>query len=137
MCACLQLRTYYFFEAATSEIRKRGIIDAYATSMAYVNRLDHASNGTNFLEIAPNHFPQALALAGIIIMKIINSSYDRYVDATSGTRAFNRTISMLRKCSIEDNDLRGRGTKILTQLWSLHQSAGRRGEQEPSLSRQG
>ncbi len=50
-----------------------------------------------------------------------------------GKRAFNTVISMLKRSSVEDNDLKGRVGKILAQLWSAHQSLPAKREQEPGL----
>lgn len=57
-------------------------------------------------------------MAGMILLKILNSSYARYVDVETGRGDINTAISLLRRGSIEDNDACGRCSKILAQLWS-------------------
>ena len=74
-----------------------------------------------------------VGLAAILVMKIVGSSYSQYVDVEDGRRAFNAAISLLRKCSVEDNDLKGRMSKILAQLWSVHLSDRAMRDQVPSL----
>lgn len=133
LCTSLQLRAYYFFETSTSESRKRGILQAYATSINLISRIHNEDKGTKFIEFCPSHFPHSLVMAAIIIMKTIGSSYGRFIDVEKGKRAFNSVLFMLRRYSVEDNDLKGRLGKILTQLWNVHQSLPARREQEPSL----
>ena len=74
-----------------------------------------------------------VGLAAILVMKIVSSSYFQYVDVEGGRRAFNTAISLLRKCSVEDNDLKGRMSKILAQLWGVHLSDRAMRDQVPSL----
>jgi hypothetical protein len=40
----------------------------------------------------------------------------------------------MRKCSVEENDLNGRMSKILAQLWGVHYSDPAKKEQAPSLT---
>lgn len=133
LCTSLQLRAYYFFEMSASESRKRGILQAYATSISLISRIHNEDKRAKFVEFCPSHFPQSLVMAAIIIMKTIGSSYSRFVDVEKGKRAFNSVLFMLRRYSVEDNDLKGRLSKILTQLWNVHQSLPAKREQEPSL----
>ena len=63
-------------------------------------------------------FSHAIALASTFALKVLRSSYGRLVDAEEGRKAFNLSLGLLRKCSIEDKDLCGRFSKILAQLWN-------------------
>jgi hypothetical protein len=47
---------------------------------------------------------------------------------------FNTSISMFRRCGIEDNDIYGRTTKVLAQLWSIHKDLAEKAQQPPGLS---
>jgi transcriptional regulatory protein LEU3 len=131
--ACLQLRVYYFFESPVSETRKQGLLRAYNTALNLISKVADADTKGDFIRYAPNVFSLTLNTSGMLIMKIINSSYSRYVDTEGGKLAFNKVLALLRRASLEDNDVRGRGGKILAQLWTLHHSRIVRREQEPSL----
>jgi hypothetical protein len=133
-CACLQLRTYYLFEASASEVRQEALIKAYSTSLILISRFDIADTHSNFIKFAPNYFSHILGMAAIFVMKIVSSSYSHYVDVEGGKRAFNTVLSLMRKSSVEDNDLKGRMSKILGQLWGVHYSDPTRREQAPSLT---
>ena len=68
-------------------------------------------------------------------MKIIHSNYFKYIDTEGGKRSFDTVLTMFRKGSIENGDLRGRIGKILTQLWSFHQSCAAKSiQEEPKLN---
>jgi hypothetical protein len=116
------------------EIRKQGLLKAYTTALTLISRVSDADAKWDFIKYAPNGIVHALTVAAILLMKIISSSYSRYVDVESGKSAFNSVLSMHRRASVEDNDLRGRAGKILAQLWSVHHSLAVRREQEPTLN---
>jgi len=131
--ACLHLRVYYFFESPVSETRKQGLLRAYTTTLNLISKVADADTKGDFIRYAPNVFSLSLITSGMLLMKIINSSYSRYVDIEGGKLAFNKVLALLRRSSLEDNDVRGRGGKILAQLWTVHHSRTVRREQEPSL----
>lgn len=76
---------------------------------------------------------RSVGLAAIKLLKILNSSLSQYVDFDAGKRLFNSAMYLIRRSSVEDNDLAGRSSKILTQLWVVHNSLTARREQEPRL----
>lgn len=131
--ASMQLRSYYFFESSATEMRKQGLLRAYSTALNFISKLANEDAKTDFIKYVPNIYYQILNTAGMLVMKIINSSYARYVDIEEGKRSFNIVLSLLRKAILEDNDLRGRGGKILAQLWTIHHSRTIRRGQEPNL----
>jgi transcriptional regulatory protein LEU3 len=130
----MQLSTYYFFESSASEARKQGLLRAYSTALNFISKLSDEDAKSDFIKYAPSVFCLILNTAGMLIMKIIYSSYARYVDIESGKRSFNVVLGLLRRATLEDNDLRGRGGKIMAQLWTVHHSRTVRCEQEPNLT---
>ncbi|KAJ5611379.1 hypothetical protein N7510_008098 [Penicillium lagena] len=68
----------------------------------------------------------------MFILKVQDSSYAGLLDVEGGKRAFNTAISLLRRASLEDNDLPGRTSKILAQLWA-GQGSSKQTTEEPSL----
>lgn len=61
-----------------------------------------------------------MAIAATFTLKILQGSYSQLVDAEEGQKALNLSLSLelFRKCSIDDNDLPGRFSKILAHLWT-------------------
>ena len=74
-----------------------------------------------------------ITMSGMLIMKIINSSYSKYVDTETGIRAFDSVLVLLNRASLGYMDIRGRANKILTQLWGVHRDFKTRREEEPGL----
>lgn len=131
--ACVQLRTYYFFMSSGTDVRKQGLLKAYAAAVTLISKAAEADETWNFTQFAPSGFIQVLTIAAMMLMKIVNSSYARYIDTEEGKRTFNTAISLLRKSSVEDNDLQGRVNKIIAQLWNLHRNLNLRKEGEPTV----
>lgn len=129
----MQLRSYYFFESSATEMRKQGLLRAYSAALNFISKIANEDAKNDFIKYVPNIYYQILNTAGMLVMKIINSSYARYVDIEEGKRSFNIVLSLLRRAILEDNDLRGRGGKILAQLWIIHHSRTIRRGQEPNL----
>lgn len=58
--------------------------------------------------------------AAVLISKVIHSSYGQYLEEGMGKAAFSTCISIFKECSVEDNNMEGRATRILSQLWAIH-----------------
>ncbi|KAL7913903.1 hypothetical protein GGI35DRAFT_438906 [Trichoderma velutinum] len=116
--ARLQLRNYHFLEPAGASTSREGILDGYHTAKLIVQELSKGESEEKTLTRGPILFQNALAIASVYILKIMRSKYSRLVDIVDGESMFKLSITLLRKCSIEDNDLPGRLSKILLQLWS-------------------
>lgn len=131
----LQLRMYYFFISSDHDIRRQGLLKAYTTSLSLISKVAEANEKFDFIKYAPNGYSQFLVIASILVMKIIHSSYSKYIDIDEGKRVFDTIIFMFRRASVEDNDIRGRVGKILTNLWSFHQSfSAKQVQEEPKLN---
>lgn len=87
-------------------------------------------NGT--VEFGPFTMFRSLALAASFILKIGHSNHARYIDFKEGKHMFHTATQLMRRVSMEDNDLPGRMSKIMTQLWSIQTRIDRSNE-EPSL----
>jgi hypothetical protein len=77
---------------------------------------------------------RVLFTATVLISKVVHSSYHPYVDADLAKRAFSTAVAMFKRCCVEDNDLHGRTTKVLAQLWSIHSRLSEENQQPPSLA---
>lgn len=131
--ACVQLRTYYFFMSPGTDVRRQGLLKTYAAAVTLISKVADADEKWNFVQFAPSGCIQLLTVAAMVLMKIVNSSYASYIDTEEGKRAFNTASSLLRKSSVEDNDLQGRVNKIIAQLWNLHRNLNLRKEEEPTV----
>lgn len=70
---------------------------------------------------------RVISIAAMFILKLSYSNLSPFLDLENGKRAFNSAIMLTRRISIEDNDLPGRTSTILTQLWSAQARGGQQG----------
>ena len=131
--ACVQLRTYYFFMSPGTDVRKQGLLKSYAAAVTFILKVADADDKWSFTHFAPSGVAQMLTIAAMVLLKVVNSSYANHIDTEEGRRAFNTAASLIRKTSVEDNDLQGRVNKIIAQLWSLHHNLNQRKEEEPTV----
>jgi hypothetical protein len=72
--------------------------------------------------------------AAVLVSRVIHSSYGQLVNTEKGRQTFSTCIYIFRQCSVEDNDMPGRVSKTLAQLWSIHQGLDKDCKQPPRLS---
>lgn len=84
-------------------------------------------------ELSLAHLRVALT-AACLISKVYHSSYGEHVNPERGKQAFNTCIFMFRQSCVEDNDMYGRATKILSQLWGLHANDTGQWSRPPTIS---
>ncbi|KAF2160323.1 hypothetical protein M409DRAFT_60025 [Zasmidium cellare ATCC 36951] len=116
--ACLQLRTYHFLAHNVETIPCEGLLDGYHSATSIIQELSRQEPDDNVLLRGPVIFQNALMMASVFVLKILRTRHVRLVNLQEGQRMFKLSIVLIRKCSIEDNDLPGRMSKILLQLWS-------------------
>lgn len=73
-CTLLQIRVFYFFETAQPESRKIGLLKAFQTASELIEAIGLADSTSNFMICAPVHYYRMLIVAGITLLKILNSS---------------------------------------------------------------
>ncbi|KAJ9606614.1 hypothetical protein H2200_008622 [Cladophialophora chaetospira] len=116
--ASLQLRCYHFLERHSKMSLQEGILKAYRAALYLIQKSQEMESEARLLSYGPIMYSHAICLASTFALKILRSSYSTLVDAEEGRKVFNLSLGLLRKCSVENNDLSGRFSKILTQLWS-------------------
>ncbi|KIW96320.1 uncharacterized protein Z519_03389 [Cladophialophora bantiana CBS 173.52] len=116
--ATLQLRSYYFLERTHQAGQKEHILKAYRAALNLIWKCQEREGHCRLLTCGPMIFTRALSDACNIALKVLRGGYySQFVDVDEGRKAFNLGVSLVRKCSIEDNDLPGRYSKMLAQLW--------------------
>ncbi|OJJ67014.1 hypothetical protein ASPBRDRAFT_69469 [Aspergillus brasiliensis CBS 101740] len=129
----LQLYVFYLLEESDSDTRKRGLLRAYSLSISTINIINHLEVLTDAMAYGPVSYFRIISIAAMFILKLSYSNLGAYLDLDTGKRSFNSAIALTRRISIEDNDLPGRMSKILTQLWSAQvvQHRGQRDDDKP------
>jgi hypothetical protein len=131
--AALQLQSYYFLEPLNSPSRKEGLLRAYHTATTLINQMKTANEMEKFSHSAPRYLGQMLKLAALVIMKLLFSSYSRFLDISAGKETFNAAMVIQRAMSVENNDFPSRDCVVLTHLWSINQSNKEKRNEEPAL----
>jgi hypothetical protein len=129
----MQLQTYHFFDESDSEERRLGVVMAYGTALEYIELVERHDQTSQLPHYFPTVLPAMFETAAVIVMKVVNSSYAIYVDVEKGRRAFNYIVLLARLCSVQDSDLQGRISRILAQLWNVHQAQAREQPKPPGL----
>ena len=122
--ARLYLQIYYFFDPTPDTIMK-----AYETAGTLISLVNTADASSGLLLYAPSYIFRMLFNAATVHWKVLQSSYAELVDANMGRKRFNEAIFALRKCSVKNNDLAGRQSEILTQMWNVR----KRSKDPPAL----
>ncbi|PWY90354.1 hypothetical protein BO94DRAFT_555533 [Aspergillus sclerotioniger CBS 115572] len=122
----LQLYVFYLLEDTDSDTRKRGLLRAYTIALETITTMNHLETLTDTMPFGPISYFRALSIAAMFILKLSYSNLGPFLDLETGKRCFNSAIMLTRRISIEDNDLPGRTSKILTQLWSAQARTGQR-----------
>jgi hypothetical protein len=84
-----------------------------------VSKIVAADASSDLLAYGPKCILRALFTASSVFLRVLKSEYSQYVDYDAGTALFNSTLSSLRKCSLQENDMALRAADILGQLWRL------------------
>lgn len=139
LMASLQLRTYYFFVTSNPSTRRHGLLKAYTTALSLITHCTTPSpppsTSSEFTNYAPNGHSQFLVMAAMLLLKILFSSYSHFIHFPTGRAAFDAVVLLLRRSSISAQDIRGRMSRILAQLWSFHQALPKaRMDDEPKLN---
>jgi hypothetical protein len=134
LSACLQLRAYWLFDDEDSFSRREGIVKAFDTAVHFISELQCGETDSSPVRYITFVTSRTCFTAAILISKVIHSSYAQYVDTERGKQIFNTSISLFRQCCVEDNDIYGRITKVLAQLWSIHMGIAGHSQYPPRLS---
>jgi hypothetical protein len=128
------LRAYWLFDDIESSARKEGVIKAYDSAVRFIDKLQSGEKNGSPGRYLTYFITRVGFAAAIFISKVVHSSYGVYIDVERGKQVFNTSISIFKQCRVEDNDMYGRTTKVLAQLWSIHKGLSEQTRQPPRLS---
>ncbi|EXJ75025.1 uncharacterized protein A1O5_01721 [Cladophialophora psammophila CBS 110553] len=134
LAARFQLRAYWLFHDEESAARRNGVIKAYEDATNLVSGFAVRHRTDSPFKYLPFARYQLCFTIGVFVSKVSSSSYRPFLDVEKGKRALDICVSFCKQCSVEDNDLPGRTTKILAQIWNLHREQPDTGLDPPRLS---
>lgn len=109
------------------------MIRAYDTAIDLVSEIELGDKGDYPIKYSTSSFLMVCFTAAVLISKVIYSSYRQFADIERGKHAFNTCIFIFRQCSVKDNDMPGRTSRILAQLWSIRKGLVEDCQQPPRL----
>lgn len=130
--AGLQLYVFYLLDTGESLSRKIGLLRAFDLAKSLINNLQQLDATASIIKYSPSSYFRIATLAALFILRLEDSSLASLLDLEGGKRAFNAALRILQRASLEDNDLPGRTSKILAELWSI-QGRSRQSGEEPGL----
>lgn len=94
------------------------MVKAYGSALDIIWKSQEMELESRLLSRGPVMFSNAVAMAATLILKILQGNYSQLVDIEEGRKALDLSLELLQKCSIEDNDLPARFSKVLAQMWT-------------------
>ncbi|CAH0043798.1 unnamed protein product [Clonostachys solani] len=120
LSATFQLKSYSLFDDEDSVDRRLAVLRAFDLGVQYIDTLRQGEKDGFPLRYAPFMTLRVCLSAAVFISKVLHSSYGQFVDQRVGKAAFSACIPFFKQSSVEDNDMAGRTTTILSQLWVIH-----------------
>jgi hypothetical protein len=133
LSAVFQFRGYWLLEPEETACRRAGVIRAYDNAIELATEIQSGDSSGSPFKLSPWAVYMTCLAAAVFISKVVHSSYQSYIDVEAGKRAFNTCLAILRQCSVEDNDLPGRGSRLTVQLWNIHQGQTEEHQKPPTL----
>ena len=119
-CVGLELQTVYLFEPPGPDFRPLGILRAYHTAMALIGKMFEADNECDLIRYVPGYITRMTFIAAIVLFEITNSSNSHYIDLDKCKHSHNSTLFVMHRALMEDNDLQGKSSNVLTQIWTVY-----------------
>lgn len=129
----LQLQSFYFHDLPDPEFRNTGILKAYNTAFAFLRRLLEEDRKTNLLLYVPYEIIRTVYFAMAVISDVLRSRHFQDIDHDAGKRLFHAGLAATKKASVENNDMPGRLSLIMAQLWRKRNARPDEALDEPIL----
>ncbi|CAI6088120.1 unnamed protein product [Clonostachys chloroleuca] len=120
LAANFQLKSYSLFDDDDSVERRLAVLRAFDLGVQYIEALRQAEKDGFPPRYAPFMTLRVCLSVAVFISKVLHSSYGQFVDQSVAKAAFSACIPFFKQSSVEDNDMAGRTTTILSQLWMIH-----------------
>ncbi|KAJ5605366.1 hypothetical protein N7510_010520 [Penicillium lagena] len=114
-----QLESYYFYDLADANARRQGLLRAYSNACIFITGLLDEDKATELFLYSSYELLRVLWQAMQIISDILISVYAHHVVSEVGHRLFHAGIAGTKRASVENNDMPGRLSVIMSQLWRM------------------
>lgn len=90
----------------------------YSTACLVLRHLDQLGQGFLKVESAPFFFTFAANVATVTILRLLKGSTAQYLDVDQAKEMFFLGVNLLKRLSLDANDIANRMVMIMTQLWN-------------------
>lgn len=129
----LLLESYYFFDMADTQVRQSGMLKAYNTAVLCLQSILKEDLASNLLLRLPYDILRAIYISMAVLSDVLRSACVHDINFEAGQRLFHSGIAAVRKASVENNDMPGRLSVIMAQLWRKRNAKSDAALEEPRL----
>ncbi|KAJ5357924.1 transcriptional regulator family: Fungal Specific TF [Penicillium brevicompactum] len=110
---------FRYFMFLSSNARTDDLMKLYTATTSFLGRvLDLETSPGELIGHSTNYILQMIVSAAFALMKMLRSSFSRFINFVHGKLLFNGAISAIRRISVMDHDRPIRLADILAQMWN-------------------
>lgn len=110
---------FRYFMFLGSNARSDDLMKLYTATTSFLGRvLDLETSPGELIGHSTNYILQMIVSAAFALMKMLRSSFSRFINFEHGKLLFNGAISAIRRISVMDHDRPIRLADILAQMWN-------------------
>ncbi|CAG7925237.1 unnamed protein product, partial [Penicillium olsonii] len=110
---------FRYFMFLGSNARTDDLMKLYTATTSFLGRvLDLETSPGELIGHSTNYILQMIVSAAFALMKLLRSSFSRFINFDHGKLLFNGAISAIRRISVMDHDRPIRLADILAQMWN-------------------
>jgi len=114
----LTVQSFSFFKEPPKESPNFMLTRLYSTACMVLRHIDQLSQSYLKLATAPFFFTFAADIATVTILRLLKGPTAQYLDFEQAKEAFLLGVNIVKRTSIEANDMANRMVMILSQLWN-------------------
>ena len=131
--AALHLHLTAFFDSPLTQSYNEDLLALWFATTAFLKSAFSLSVPEGpIVKYATNYICQMIIAAGFVLLKLLNSSFVRYIDFNHGRALFIETVSTIRMISVTSRDLPNRLAEVLVQLWKASDAGRKASKSFPS-----
>lgn len=90
----------------------------FTSACSVIETIDRFNTSTNICATSPLYFSYGILLACYTLLRLLKSSFVKYLDFEKSRRTFFLGIDIAKQMSTENNDIAAKNAVILSRLWN-------------------
>ncbi|KAL2008418.1 hypothetical protein VTN00DRAFT_6612 [Thermoascus crustaceus] len=112
----LNIQVFHFYKASPMQ-QTEALSGLFTSACSVIESMDRF-NTTNTCATSPLYFSYGILLACYTLLRILKSSFAKYLDFEKSKRTFFLGIDIAKRLSTENNDIAAKNAVILARLWN-------------------